>query len=180
MRDGTYIAKESFTIPILCVVMMVWCIWVACSEGWNILSVGGLVFFAIGVVVYIFKYVKYGRGVLIIDEAGIIIKDWRKNEFLHWKEIEKCDIAWRTAMGYNFRCLSIKTLVGKQEKFHEVSLSGKLCRNKNVRQAIEKFGGPEIFDYESSSRQNRYVAKIALMALLGVIVLTIILEILNL
>ena len=55
------------------------------------------------------SFVKYGRSELLIDEAGITIKDWRKNEILHWEEIEKCDIAWRTAMGHCFRCLGIKT-----------------------------------------------------------------------
>ena len=113
MKADKYIAQESFTAPTLCVVMTAWCIWAGCTEGWNILSVGGLVFFAIGMVVYIFKYVKYGRSVLMIDETGITIKDWHKNKLLHWDEIEKCDIAWRTAMGHCFRCLGIKTLAGK-------------------------------------------------------------------
>ena len=66
MKADKYIAQESFTAPTLCVVMTAWCIWAGCTEGWNILSVGGLVFFAIGMVVYIFKYVKYGRRVFII------------------------------------------------------------------------------------------------------------------
>ncbi|WP_286438960.1 hypothetical protein [Bacteroides acidifaciens] len=178
MNTDKYIAKESFTAPILCVVMTTWCIWAGCTEDWNILSVGGLVFFAIGMVVYIFKYVKYGRNELLIGEAGITIKDWRKNEILHWEEIEKCDIAWRTAMGHNSRWLSIKTPEGKREQFHDVRLSGKLCRNRSVRQAIEKFGGTEIFDYESSSQQNRYVANVMLFALLAVFVLVIIYSIL--
>lgn len=174
MKADKYIAKESFTAPILCVVMTAWCIWTGCTEGWNILTVGGLVFFTFGIVVYIFKYVKYGRSVLMIDEAGITIKDWSKNEILHWDEIEKCDIAWRTAMGHYFRCLGIKTLAGKREQFHDVRLSGKLCRNRSVRQAIEKFGGTEIFDYESSSQQNRYVVTIAVIAPLAVFVIFII------
>ena len=160
MNTDKYIAKESFTAPILCVGMTAWCIWVGCTEGWNILSVGGLVFFAIGMVVYIFKYVKYGRSVLMIDETGITIKDWR------------------TAMGHCFRCLGIKTLAGKREKFHDVRLSGKLCRNRSVRQAIEKFGGTEIFDYEGSSQQNRYVVNIMIFALLAVFVFFIIYSIL--
>ena len=92
MKADKYIAQESFTAPTLCVVMTAWCIWAGCTEGWNILSVGGLVFFAIGMVVYIFKYVKYGRSVLIIDELGITIKYWRKNEIQHWEEIENCNI----------------------------------------------------------------------------------------
>ncbi len=75
MNTDKYIAKESFTAPILCVVMTAWGIWAGCTEGWNILSVGGLVFFAICMVVYIFKYVKYGRSVLIIDEFGITLVD---------------------------------------------------------------------------------------------------------
>ncbi len=174
MNTDKYIAKESFTAPTLCVVMTAWCIWAGCTEGWNILSVGGLVFFAIGMVVYIFKYVKYGRSVLMIDETGITIKDWHKNKLLHWDEIEKCDIAWRTAMGHCFRCLGIKTLAGKREKFHDVRLSGKLCRNRSVRQAIEKFGGTEIFDYEGSSQQNRYVVNIMIFTLLAVFVFFII------
>ncbi len=174
MNTDKYIAKESFTAPTVCVVMTVWCIWAGCTEGWNILSVGGLLFFAIGMVVYIFKYVKYGLSALIIDETGITIKDWRKNKLLHWDEIEKCDMAWRTAMGLCFRCLGIKTSAGKREQFHDVRLSGKLCRNKSVRQAIEKFGGTEIFDYESSRLQNRYVATIAIIALLAVFVIFII------
>lgn len=177
-KDGKYIAKESFTAPILCVVMTALCIWVGCTEGWNILSVGGLAFFAIGMIVYIFKYVKYGRSILMIDEVGITIKDWWKNEVLHWDEIAKCDIAWRTTMGCCFRCLGIKTLAGKREKFHDVWLSGKLCRNRRVRQAIEKFGGTEIFDYESSNRQNRYVVKIIIIALSAVFVLLLISSIL--
>ncbi len=174
MNTDKYIAKESFTAPILCVVMTAWCIWAGCTESWNILSVGGLVFFAIGMVVYIFKYVKYGRSVLMIDETGITIKDWHKNKLLYWDEIEKCDIAWRTAMGHCFRCLGIKTLAGKREKFHDVRLSGKLCRNRSVRQAIEKFGGTEIFDYEGSSQQNRYVVNIMIFTLLAVFVFFII------
>lgn len=176
--DDQYIAKESFTAPTLCVVMTALCIWVGCTEGWNILSVGGFVFFAIGIVIYILKYVKYGRSVLMIDEAGITIKDWSKNEILHWEEIEKCDIAWRTAMGHCFRCLGIKTLGEKREQFHDVRLSGKLCRNRSVRQAIEKFGGTEIFEYESSSQQNLYVVNIMIFALLAVFVLLIIYSIL--
>lgn len=178
MNTDKYIAQESFTAPILCVVMVAWGIWTGCSEGWNLIAVGGLVFFAFGMVVYIFKYVKYGRSALIIDETGITIKDWRKNKTLHWDEIEKCDISWRTPMGHCFRCLGIKTLVGKREKFLDVRLSGKLCRNRSVRQAIEKFGGTEIFDYESSSRQNRYVATIAIIALFAVFVIFIIYSIL--
>ncbi len=71
-------------------------------------------------------------------------------------------------MGHNSRWLSIKTPEGKREQFHDVRLSGKLCRNRSVRQAIEKFGGTEIFDYESSSLQNRYVATIAIITLLAV------------
>lgn len=172
--DDQYIATESFTAPTLCVVMTAWCIWAGCTEGWNILTVGGLVFFAISMIIYIFKYVKYGRSVLMIDEAGITIKDWRKNEILHWEEIEKCDISWRTAMGHNSRWLSVKTSAGKREQFHDVRLSGKLCSNKSVRQAIEKFGGTEIFDDESSNRQNRYVAAITIIALLAVFALFII------
>lgn len=174
MNTDKYIAKESFTAPILGVVMTAWCIWAGCTEGWNILTVGGLVFFAIDMFVYIFKYAKYGRSILIIDETGITIKDWRKNEILHWEEIEKCDISWRTAMGHYSRWLSVKTSAGKREQFHNVRLSGKLCRNKSVRQAIEKFGGTEIFDHEGSSQQNRYVATIAIIALLTVFVLFII------
>jgi len=174
MNADQYIAKESFTAPILCVVMTAWCVWAGCTEGWNILTVGGLVFFAIGMIIYIFKYAKYGRSALIIDEAGITIKDWRKNEILHWAAIEKCDISWRTAMGRYFRCLGIKTLGEKREQFHDVRLSGKLCRNRSVRQAIEKFGGTEIFDYESSSQQNRYVATLYLIALFAVFILFII------
>ena len=174
MNTDKYIAQESFTAPTLCVVITAWCIWAGCTEGWNILSVVGLLFFAIGMVVYIFKYAKYGRSALIIDKVGITIKDWSKNKILHWDEIEKCDISWRTAMGRYFRCLGIKALAGKREQFHDVRLSGKLCRNRSLRQAIEKFGGPEIFDYESSRRQNRYVATIAIIALLTVFVLFII------
>lgn len=123
MNTDKYIAKESFTAPALFVVMTAWCIWTGCTEGWNILSVGGLVLFAISVVIYMFKYVKYGRSILIIDEAGITIKDWWKNEILHWDEIEKCDIAWRIAMGHCSRWLSIKTSAGKREQFHDVRLS---------------------------------------------------------
>lgn len=178
MNTDKYIAQESFTAPTLCVVMTALCVWTGCTDSWNILSLGGLVFFAIGVVIYIFKYVKYGRSILIIDEAGITIKDWSKNEILHWDEIEKCDIAWRTAMGHCSRWLSIKTSSGKREQFHDVRLSGKLCRNRSVRQAIEKFGGPEIFDYESSRKQNRYVATIAIIALFAVFIIFIIYSIL--
>ncbi|TFU94002.1 hypothetical protein E4T81_05260 [Barnesiella sp. WM24] len=46
-----------------------------------------------------------------------------------------------------------------------VRLSGMYCRNKNVINAIEQFGGSEVYDSQSSHAQNMYLGRIILFAI---------------
>lgn len=69
-----YIAKESLTFPLVLMVLFVMGLYAAIntSETWCII---GTVFFGLGVAVYAYKYIRYGRTTLIIDSEGITIKD---------------------------------------------------------------------------------------------------------
>lgn len=44
----------------------------------------------------------------------------------------------------------------------------------SVRHAIEKYGGSIIFDYKGSSRQNRYITTIGIIAFLTIFALCLI------
>lgn len=74
-HNDQYIAKESLTPLLMVVVMFVLGLYAAIntSEIWCVL---GAVFFGFGVIIYAYKYIRYGRITLIIDSEGITIKDW--------------------------------------------------------------------------------------------------------
>lgn len=56
----------------------------------------------------------------------------------------------------------------QQEQNIFVSLSGKYCRNKSVIEAIERFGDKDVYDCQSSHRQNKYLVGILLAMLIGI------------
>ncbi len=156
-----YIAKEAFTFTLFCFVCLACNAYWGCTDGWPIGAIIGTSFFGIVVMCYLGKYIHCGRNYLKIDANGIEIKDWKKITILKWSEIKKCEVYHRAnliSMSLFSRDLMI---VVKSEKQQEqsifVSLSGKYCRNKSVIEAIECFGGTEVFDSQSSRRQNKRV-----------------------
>ena len=72
MSNDRYIAKESLTFPLLVTVMLVMCLYEAIntSEIWFIIDVA---FFGFILIVYVYKYIRYGRTTLIIDSEEITI-----------------------------------------------------------------------------------------------------------
>lgn len=167
-----YIAKETFTFPLFCLVCLVSFIYWGCTDGWHVGQVVGTLFFGIITLIYIFKYLQFGRDFLRIDDDGIEIKNWKKITILKWSEIKKCEVYYRNAPVYASlfeRELMIVVKSGKEQKQHIfVSLSGKYCRNKGVIEAVERFGGKDVFDCQSSHRQNKYLAGILLAVLIGI------------
>lgn len=81
--NDRYIAKESLTPLLVSVVVFVLGLYAAIntSEIWCVI---GAVFFGLGVAVYAYKYIRYGRITLIIDSEGITIKDWGKTKTYNW------------------------------------------------------------------------------------------------
>lgn len=174
--NDRYIAKESLTPLSVSVVMFVLGLYAAIntSEIWCVL---GAVFFGLGVAVYAYKYIRYGRTTLIIDSEGITIKDWGKTKTYNWWwDIVSVYTSWNVSYFARFveRRLSIKTSVnGEQYEFHDICLSDLYCRSKSVRKAIEKYAGQSRFDYEASQKSKNYVTKIVLASIVAVIVIFI-------
>lgn len=75
-----------------------------------------------------------------------------------------------------YRVLDI-TLLSETERKKSISvrLSGMYCRNKNVINAIEQFGGSEVYNSQSSHAQNMYLGRIILFAI-GLFVLFVLLS----
>jgi len=176
-HNDHYIAKESLTFPLVLVVMFGLSLYAAIytSKIWCIL---GIVFFGLGVSVYAYKYIRYGRTTLIIDSEGITIKDWGKTKTCYWWwDIVSVYTSWNVSYFARFveRRLSVKTSVnGEQYEFHDICLSNLYCRSKSVRKAIEKYAGQSRFDYESSRESKRYVSKILLVSIIAVVVIFIV------
>ena len=66
-----YVAKEAFTFPLICLVCLASFIYWGCTDGWRVGAIVGTSFFGIITLVYIFKYLRFGRDVLRIDAGGI-------------------------------------------------------------------------------------------------------------
>ena len=173
-----YIAKEAFTFPLICLVCLAFNIYWGCADGWPVGAIIGISFLVIAVLCYGGKYIHCGRNYLKIDANGIEIKDWSKITTLNWSEIKKCEVYYRTApvsASLFERDLIIVAKSDSKRKQHIlVSLSGKYCRNKSVIEAIERFGGTDVFDSQSSHRQNKYLIGILLIAVLTIILLALI------
>lgn len=176
-QDG-YIAKEAFTFPLFCLVCLASFIYWGCTDGWHVGAIVGTLFFGIIILIYIFKYLRCGRDFLKINAAGIEIKDCKKITILKWPEIKKCEFFYRTtpvSASLFARDLMIAVKSEKQQEQNIfVSLSGKYCRNKSVIEAVERFGGKDVYDCQSSRRQCKYLAGILLTALIGIVIIFII------
>lgn len=175
-HNNQYIAKESLTFPLLVTVMFGMSLYASIytPKSWCIF---GAVFFGLGVAVYAYKYIRYGRTTLIIDSEGITIKDWGKTKTYNWWwDTVSVYTSWNVSYFARFveRRLSIKTSVnGEQYEFHDICLSDLYCRSKSVRKAIEKYAGHSRFDYEASRKSRHYAAKILLATLVAAIVIFI-------
>ena len=175
-HNNQYIAKESLTFPLLVTVMFGMSLYASIytPKFWCIF---GAVFFGLGVAVYAYKYIRYGRTTLIIDSEGITIKDWGKTKTYNWWwDTVSVYTSWNVSYFARFveRRLSIKTSVnGEQYEFHDICLSDLYCRSKSVRKAIEKYAGQSRFDYEASRKSRHYAAKMQLAALVAAIVIFI-------
>ena len=177
-----YTAKEAFTFPLLCLVCLAFNIYWGCSDVWPIGAIVGISFFGIFTSVYVFKYFRFGRDFLRIDADGIIYKEWSKTTTLRWSEIAKCTVCYRlSGVGGSlfYRELDINLLSEtKRQKSIYIGLSGKYCRNKSVITAIERFGGSEYYDRQSSHAQNMYLGRIILFAI-GLFVLFVLFALLS-
>lgn len=174
----SYIAKEAVTFPFICLVCLASFIYWGCTDGWPVGVIVGTSFFGIITLVYIFKYLRFGRDFLRIDAGGITYKDWSKTTWLKWYEIAKCEVYYRTThidASLFARDLYIVTKLKKgQKQYVNVSLSGKYCCNKSVIEAIKKFGGTGVFDEQSSHSQNKYLIGILLLAVATIILIALI------
>lgn len=177
-QQDKYIAKEAFTFPLFCIVCLASFIYWGCTDGWRVGAIVGTLFFGTITLIYIFKYLRFGQDFLRIDDDGIEIKYWKKITILKWSEIKKCEVYYRNAPAYASIFERELMIVVKSEKEQKqyifVSLSGKYCRNKSVIEAIERFGGQDVYDCQSSHRQNKYLAGILLATLIGVVLIIII------
>ena len=177
-QQDEYIAKEAFAFPLFCLVCTAFNAYWGCADGWSVGAIIGTSFFGIVVMYYIGKYICYGRNYLKIDTDGIEIKDWRKITTLNWSEIKKCKVYYRTAPVsaslFERDLFIVAKSVNKREQHIFVSLSGKYCRNKSVIEAINRFGGNDVFDSQSSRSQNKYLIGIILIAVLTIMLLAII------
>lgn len=170
-----YMAKEAFTFPLICLVCLAFNIYWGCSDVWPVGAIVGTSFFGIFTLVYVFKYSRFGRDSLRIDAYGIAYKEWSKTTSLKWSEIAKCTVCYRHSYAGGilfYRELDITLLSrAKRQKSISVRLSGKYCRNKSVITAIEKFGGSEVYDSQTSQSNNKYVARILFAILIGSIII---------
>ena len=169
-HNNQYIAKESLTFPLLVTVMFGMSLYASIytPKFWCIF---GAVFFGLGVAVYAYKYIRYGRTTLIT------IKDWGKTKTYNWWwDTVSVYTSWNVSYFARFveRRLSIKTSVnGEQYEFHDICLSDLYCRSKSVRKAIEKYTGQSRFDYEASQKSKSYVSKIVLTVMVATIIIFI-------
>lgn len=122
-HNNQYIAKESLTFPLLVTVMFGMSLYASIytPKFWCIF---GAVFFGLGVAVYAYKYIRYGRTTLIIDSEAITVKDWGKTQIFYWIYIVSVYTELRIAyVGlWDQQWLSIKTSVnGEQYEFQDIS-----------------------------------------------------------
>lgn len=178
IQQNECIAKEAFTFPLICLVCLVSFSYWGCTDGWLVGAIVGTSFFGIITLIYIFKYLRFGRDFLRIDGDDIEIKNWMKITILKWSEIKKCEIYYKfsyvSAVLFERELFIVAKSDNKREQHIFVCLSGKYCRNKSVIEAIERFGGKDVYDCQSSHRQNKYLAGILLVALIGIVLVFII------
>ena len=172
-HQNMYIAKESLTFPFFVVVMFGLFLYASiCTP--KFLCIFGTVFFGLGVAMYAYKYIRYGRTTLIIDNEGITIKDWSKTTTYCWGEVASVYTSWRMTLPLVQQWLTIKTSGdGQQYWFHDICLSNLYCREKSVRKAIEEYAWHPVFDYTARHENNRYVARICVAAIVAVIAIFI-------
>lgn len=173
-QNDSYIAKEAFTFPLFSLVCLAFNTYCGCTDGWPVGAIIGTSFFGIITLVYIFKYLRFGLDFLRIDADGISYKGWSKTTSLKWSEIAKCTVCYRPSYGgvLFYRELDMALLSEtKHQKSISVRLSGKYCRNKSVINAIEQFGGIDVFDEQSSQSQNKYLAGILLVVFISIILI---------
>lgn len=172
-NDG-YIAKEAFMFPLCCLVCMAFNICWGYTDGWSVGAIIGTLFFAFVVLFYVGKYIRCGRNYLKIDSEGIEVKDLGKITTLKWSDIKKCEVYYKPmSAGFTLWSRELFIITQTGGKIF-VNLSGKYCCNKSVIEAIERFGGIDIFDRQSSNSQNRYLAGIFLVGIMVIILLAFI------
>lgn len=178
--QDAYMAKEAFTFPLFCFICLAFNTYWGCTDGWTVGAIIGASFFGIVVLCYIGKYIRCGRNYIKIDAEGIEIKDWSKNITLNWSEIKKCEVYYRISASLTLFERDLFIVAKSDNKCEQhifVCLSGKYCRNKSVIEAIERFGGNDGFDNQSSHSQNTYLAGILLAAIIVIVFIFIILTI---
>lgn len=177
-QQDRYVAKEALTFPLFCLVCMALNVYWGYTDGWPVGAIIGTSFFGIITMCYVGKYLRFGRNYLKIDANGIEIKDWSKITSLRWVDIKKCEVYYRTTSAsstlFERELYIVAKSEGKRKQHISVSLSGKYCRNKSLIEAIKRFGGKDDYDSQSSHRQNKYLAKILLAALIGIVLVFII------
>lgn len=94
-----YTAKEAFTFPIFCLVCLASFIYWGCADGWPVGAIVGTSFFGILTLVFVFKYLRFGRDFLRIDTNGITYKEWSRITSLKWSEIANAQYAIYSPMG---------------------------------------------------------------------------------
>ena len=65
--QSNYKAKESFTFPLFCLVCLVSFIYCGRADEWPVGAIVGTSFFGTVILVYVFKYFRFGRDFLRID-----------------------------------------------------------------------------------------------------------------
>lgn len=177
-QQDRYVAKEALTFPLFCLVCMALNVYWGYTDGWPVGAIIGTSFFGIITMCYVGKYLRFGRNYLKIDANGIEIKDWSKITSLRWVDIKKCEVYYRTTSAsstlFERELYIVAKSEGKRKQHISVSLSGKYCRNKSLIEAIKRFGGKDVYDCQSSYRQNKYLAGILLVALIGIVLVFII------
>ncbi len=85
-------------------------------------------------------------------------KRMEQNHSLKWSEIAKCTVCYIQSYGSGslfYRVLDIILLIrAKRSKSISIRLSGKLCLNKSVINAIKQFGGQTIYDSPNLAKAN--------------------------
>ena len=66
LQEG-YIAEEAFMFPLFCIVCLAFNIYCGYSDVWPVGVIVGTSFFGILTLVFVFKYLRFGRDSLRID-----------------------------------------------------------------------------------------------------------------
>ena len=96
-QQDEYIARETFTFPLFCLVCLALNVYWGLTDGWPVGAIIGISFFGIITMCYVGKYIRCGRNYLKIDANGMEIKDWSKITVLKWSQIKKCEVYYRSS-----------------------------------------------------------------------------------